>query len=813
MDDDSRPYDVAMHLQSVMGVVESPVLLAIDDAHLLDLQSQEVLGFVARRVRPFPIALLFAGDSSVHPIPVLDGLGVLRLGELGAGDVVDLLQATYEDMAGSVAETLGLRVGGNPYVLLDVAKQLRPAQRRGQSSLDRYLPASPVLKDLLLPDFDGLSRGQRFALLVAVISEDRKIGPMLTALAAESEDVVEWLLQGHVDVSGGTYKLRTPAVDSVVWRAAALADRIRAHRLLAQAYEGHDPDGALWHHAQAQLEPDDGLAGQLQRAAVEILDRGEPDRSVAYAREAVRLTSTTDERFQRLLLAGELAVFAGRCSEAVQIALERLRVDASVEQNAELALLEARARLVADGQPPTDLVDGQAAQFAEADPDRAAKFWLVAATGFADRIELAPARAYLARVESVLPHLSEATLGKFRRIAAWVAALAGDRERAVELIEADSRASDVLADADRCTRHAMVLTRLERFDEARQLLRVITDQRRFGDSPLLAGYAYSVTAVLEIRAGRLTAAAEAAAGWQRMLGETWPHRGKVMLYMIRAHALTGDSTAALECRDWGRRLAHRLGDWWSSALLQSEAGALYLHLNRLDEAMSALERAHGYALEYDDPSILAVEPDFIEVCVRRGELERARSVLAVFETRVARVPGSWAKHTLARCRALVAEDEESLKLFEVAMETCADKVSPVELTRTQLCYGERLRQLGRRIEAAEWLRRAIVRANECGASALAASAEAVLGSGGTAVGDDATRGREIAQLTEAELRVASLVAGGERNREIAEKLHVSVRTIEAHLGRIYRKLAVRSRAQLASVVAAADAPSGEVPAD
>ncbi|NEE03281.1 helix-turn-helix transcriptional regulator [Phytoactinopolyspora halotolerans] len=804
----SQPYEVAMRLQSLMTLADVPVLVVVDDAHHLDLRSQEVLGFIARRLRPVPVVLLFAGNLAVRPAPVLDGLAMLRLGELEPGDAGELLGTAHGDVAGGVADALTRRVGGNPRILLEIAAELTPEQRRGRAPLDRYLPVPPTVRNMLVPGLDGLSDAQRHALLVATVSEDHTIGPVVTALEPEGDDVVEWLLRSHLDVSAGTFTLRNPVVGSIVWHEASHGDKVRAHRALADANDGLAPDEGLWHRAQAQLGYDDELAGELRRRADDLLRRGELERSVAFARDSVRLTSSPALRIERLLLAGELALHAGRCEEAIQIGLERLRTDVTVDQRADLALLEARARLVADGQPPTELIDAQAATFVDMDPDRAAMYWLVAAAGFADRLEADKAGAYVARVERILARLSEPTLGQYRRIAAWLASLTGERERATELIDADSHGSDVLTDAERCTRHAMVLTRLERFDEARQLLRTITDQRRFGDSPVVSGYAYSVTAVLEIRAGRLAAAVEAAEGWDRMLGGIWPQRGKAKLYMIRAFALMGEHEKALECHAWGRKLAHRLGDWWTAALLQSEAGAMYLHMGRLEEAVSVLERAYHYALEYDDPSILTVEPDLVEAYVRTGQRERARSILEAYEPRATRVPGAWATHTLARCRALVADDEESVVLFERALNTCADTASPVELVRTLVCYGERLRRMGRRAEATEWIRRATVWANECGATGLVTAEEELGSPNGTTTGVDAPDDRVLSGLTEAELRVARLVAQGARNRDIAARLYVSVRTIEAHLGRIYRKLSVRSRAELAGIVSAAKPRSG-----
>ncbi|WP_165367845.1 hypothetical protein, partial [Phytoactinopolyspora endophytica] len=324
---------------------------------------------------------------------------------------------------------------------------------------------------------------RRFALLVAAVSVDGRLAPLLTVLSGTSAAVRDWLVDEHLEVSDGMFRLREPALGSVIWHATGMQEHVRAHELLAEAYQERDPGQVMWHRALAELEYDDGLAADLQRTASEMLTRGEFDRAVEFAREAYRLTSDSHLRRDRLLQSGTFAMLAGRCDEAIAIARERVHMEMSTEHSTKLALLEARARILGDRQVPAELVDSQANLLADSNVDAAAQFWLVAAAGFADRFEPGEARRYLALVEKNSDALSEQTWGIYRRTAAWVAALVGEAERARALIETDSVSADVLSDAEQCIRHAMVLTRLEMFSEARDLLRVITEQRRFGSSP------------------------------------------------------------------------------------------------------------------------------------------------------------------------------------------------------------------------------------------------------------------------------------------------------------------------------------------
>ncbi len=807
--DDVDTYDVARRTLDLLQQVKEPVLLLVDDAHHLDPRSQEVLGFVARRLAAVPLLLVLATGSTdltgatdaAAPVVPLRGLHTLELAELSKPDATDLAElAGGPIMLRAVAARIAERVGGNPRALLDVVGRIPDAQRMGQVELDRYLPPSPVLQALHLPELDDLDEEQRFALLVATGDEGGRLAPVLRALADRDASTTRWLLAEHLVPSDADVVLRRPAVRSVIWQAATPAERALAHEALADAYAGVDRGQQLWHLAQARQE-DSALAADLHHLAAELTERGQLERAAALAREAVRLTPAVDaDGIDRLLLAGELAMLTGRLDTAVQLARERFRRDTTVEQRADLALLEVRARDVLGGEVATGLVTRHAAEVAEADPGRAASLALAAAIGLAGRMEEAEAARFVALAELLAGRYEPPVGDLHRRAAALVASVSGDLRRAVGLVDADTEPSHAFTEADRNIRHAQVLIRAERFDRARRLLEATTVDGRFAESPLLLGAAYSVLSELELRAGRITEARAAVSSWDRVVSGRMV-RAVVPAHFVRIHALSGEYEAAWEWRRRSVESARRHGDSWAAAMTQAETGAMLLTLGRFDEAVSGLDHARRYALQHADPAAMAIEPDYVEACLRVGETEHARRALAEFETRALRVPTAWARHAVQRCRALVSDGEDAVSVLEAAAE---DPVSPVELTRTRLWLAEWLRRLGRRSEARQWLQRARTLAQSTGAMALAARAEDELrGAGGPG---SATV--ELGDLTDAERRIAVLVAAGRRNREIAAELFVSVRTIEAHLGRIFRKAGVRSRTELARAVVAAGSDDG-----
>jgi DNA-binding CsgD family transcriptional regulator len=138
--------------------------------------------------------------------------------------------------------------------------------------------------------------------------------------------------------------------------------------------------------------------------------------------------------------------------------------------------------------------------------------------------------------------------------------------------------------------------------------------------------------------------------------------------------------------------------------------------------------------------------------------------------------------------------------FKTALELHEKTSTPFERARTELCFGERLRRSGQRVEARTWLRKAQETFELLGAEPWAERARSELrASGETARRRDATASD---QLTAQELQVALIVAQGATNREAAASLFLSPKTIEFHLGHVYRKLGLRSRAQLAGLFAA-----------
>jgi DNA-binding CsgD family transcriptional regulator len=194
--------------------------------------------------------------------------------------------------------------------------------------------------------------------------------------------------------------------------------------------------------------------------------------------------------------------------------------------------------------------------------------------------------------------------------------------------------------------------------------------------------------------------------------------------------------------------------------------------------------------------VIQFGPDLIEAYVRAGRGDDARRELEHFEAQTRASSRNWALAAAARCRGLLAADDGYEDAFLEALRLHEATPTPFERARTELCLGERLRRGRRRSDSRDRLRRALETFDRLGAAPWAERARSEL----RASGETARRGDPMAaeQLTPQELQVALVVARGATNKEAGATLFLSAKTIEAHLGRVYRKLGIRSRTELAN---------------
>jgi DNA-binding CsgD family transcriptional regulator len=187
-------------------------------------------------------------------------------------------------------------------------------------------------------------------------------------------------------------------------------------------------------------------------------------------------------------------------------------------------------------------------------------------------------------------------------------------------------------------------------------------------------------------------------------------------------------------------------------------------------------------------------PDLVEAYARVGRTDDARACLQeLIRLAAAQQRASW-QARIARCHALLDDGDLDSRRTE-ALSWHAKGAMPFELARTQLCFGELLRRRRRRADARDLLSQALEEFEALGCAPWAERARQELAACGTTVTAQASAS-PLSQLTAQEVQVALAVAKGVTNQEVAATLFLSVKTVEYHLSNIYRKLSMRSRAQL-----------------
>ncbi len=230
-------------------------------------------------------------------------------------------------------------------------------------------------------------------------------------------------------------------------------------------------------------------------------------------------------------------------------------------------------------------------------------------------------------------------------------------------------------------------------------------------------------------------------------------------------------------------------------------GLLNLGLGMLEGAVTELECAREWDVRHGvgEPTVIQSSADLIEAYARIGRTADARDALAVLEERARATGRIWSLATSARGRGLLALEHEYEEDFHQAF-MWHDRLSmPFERARSELCLGERRRRSGRKSEAVEVLRSAATTFEQLGAAPWADHARRELQACGVS---RRPRSSSMSSLTPQELQVALVVADGATNKEAGASLFLSPKTVEFHLGNVYGKLGLRSRSELAKLVAA-----------
>jgi len=808
----SAPGDRFAVYSGFVGLLErvardSPLAVLVDDAQWLDPASAECVAFGARRVGGSPIALVVAARDTEPHLFERSGLEELALRGLEREAALSVLADADSALSDEAAERLLAAAAGNPLALVELPSILTPEQRRGSAPLEHPVQPGETLRRAFERRVAGLPEQTRDALLVAAAAFGPSLPPVLAACErlgipaaaldeAESEEIVRR--------SNGSAEFAHPLLRGTVYHGAAPAERRRAHRALAEvAADEHRP----WHLAAAALGPDEAAAEAVERAASGATARGAHAAAAEALERAARLSEDSGAGARRLIAAGKAATAAGAHTHAAALFEEATQAqDADLRGEAMHQLALVTLWETGNAESAHRMLVEEADRVEANDPLRAATLLAdagVAATAMGDnRLTLTTAR----RAEGLLGDGGDASQrAQVLSILGWSLAVRGESEDARRVLrEVDGLVGEVDPFSPAAQSIGVALNSripFEEYERSREECVAIVQGAREAGFLGLVPFPMSVGADAAHRLGDWDAADREAREAYRLAEEIGQRGSLPMALVIRVWVAAGrgDEEDARRAAERGLELAEQAGLGSMAMFMRAALGLLELGLGRIDRAIAELEQVERAATAQglDEPTLIPWMPDLVEAYLQDGRTDDARRVAATLEGQAHRAGGDLARALAERCRGLVAADDFAER-FAAALELHDRVPVPFERARTMLAFGARLHRARRRIEARSHLGEALTVFEELQARPWAERTRAELEAAGEGRRDPEA---DPDELTAQELRVALAVASGAANREVAAELFLSPKTIEFHLGRVYRKLGIHSRTELAALAA------------
>jgi DNA-binding CsgD family transcriptional regulator len=774
-----------------------PLLCIVDDAQWLDRESARALAFVARRLLAERIALVFATREMGD---LLAGLPELDVGPLGHRDSRALLESVLPArLDESVLERIVVETRGNPLALLELPMGLTPAELAGGFGVPATVPLSASIEESFTRRVASLPYEARRLLLVA--AADPVGDPVLVWRAAERlgipRSMAELVESNDLLVLGPRVVFRHPLVRSAVYGAASRSERREIHQALAEATDAKlDPDRRAWHRAQAASTPDEELAKELEESAARAQRRGGLAAAAAFLERATALTPAEGERSRRALAAAQAKLQAASLDEA-------LRLVAIAETGSLTELDQARAMLLRGqisffetrSSDATALLLSAAERLRKVDPQLARETYLEALTAAIFAGQLAPPGANSRQVAEAArgapraqkPVSPDLLLDGLVAILSNAYGAAAPKLRRVQVaIGSETSKTEQLRWMWGATVSSLLLWDDEAWERLSDLhIELIRDTGALSDLVSALGH----RGQLHVFAGEFALAEslrEAIVEATELTGSpVAPYHGAALMAMRGREIETTQfiKTARAEAIGRGEGAGLAFMDWAESVL--------YNGLGRYEEALAAARRV------FDHSELVELNwamPELVEAAVRVGAFEIAAKADQRLSERSRASGTDWALGVAARSHALL-QNAEADDLYSEAIERLARTRVAVDLARTHLLYGEWLRREQRKRDAREHLKIAYERFSEFRMEAFALRAQSELRATGERVRRISVNTRY--DLTPQEQRISELAAQGATNKEIASQLYISAATVEYHLHKVFRKLGVTSRTQLA----------------
>jgi DNA-binding CsgD family transcriptional regulator len=779
---------------------ERPLVCIVDDAQWLDRVSAQTLTFVARRLLAERVALVFARRETPDE-HVFDGLPELVVYGLAGRDAHALLDATFPGpLDERVRERILAEADGNPLALLELPRGLKPITVAGGYGLPGDLPLTGRIEQDFARRLEPLPTETRRLVLLAAAepvgdvtllwraAELLGIGPDAAGPAHAS---------GLVEI-GARVRFRHPLVRSAAYRAAPVPERRCVHRALADATDAQrDPDRRAWHRARAAEGPDEAVADELERSAGRAQARGGLAAAAAFLEQATALTPGPARRGLRALAAAEAMLRAGAFETGLVLLATADEAPLDELPRARIELLRAQIAFASShGSEAAALLLAAARRLEPLDDELARDTYLEAFTAAkhaGGRGVVEVARAVRRLPAPSRPRMCDLLLeGQAALFMDGYDVATPIRQRAVHAFRSDELSvQQGLRWLWLASSEAAELWD----DESWSALsaRHIDMARAAGALSVLPLTLHS-RAMAHVFAGELDAAASLVAELDAVQQATGTALAPFIALGLAAWRGREQEFGDLIETKLEEVVARGEGAWvrfahWARAVLANGLG-------RYDEALLAAREA-AKAPHNPGPANWGLS-ELVEAAARSERPEQAADAFARLES-ITRASGTdWALGVQARANALLSDGDAAERLYREAIERLERTRVRGEFARAHLLYGEWLRLQGRTVEARAELRIAFDLLTRLGAEAFAERARRELQAIGETVRRQASHIRDA--LTRQEAQIARLAADGRTNPEIGAQLFISSRTVEYHLRKVFGKLGISSRRELADAL-------------
>ncbi len=795
----------------------APVVIAIDDIQWLDGPSTRVLSFALRRLSDERIGAFVSvrqgSGSKGDPVDLdrsMARTAHLTVGPLPPEPLARILRdRTSRSLPHPDMVRLHRITGGNPLFAIEMARAAGGAGIHADP--DGVWAVPEDLQQLLSARLAGLPLSTHEPLL-AIAASSQATWELVLDIAGSNQRTLAALARaekaGVIERAGGRVRFSHPLLGSTVYLTASPAERRALHVRLAALTS--DPEERARHLALGADGPSPEVAIALELAARRARARGAPDAAADLADLACRMTRPADlaDLRRRRLDAAEYRFDAGDAARAIGLIRDTIAVSPPGPERAEMLYRLASMswmNLIRGVRSPCE----QALDEAGDDPGLQGAIhhvlaWVAFYLGDLDEA-LAEAQQAVDHVEAVADPAARADA---IAVLALVQFLRGDADHAV-LSEAIAL-QDVAMAGGSWTEGSVYTTPrsifglalmwMGRLDEARDVFaRELAEYEQRG-MYTVRQEVLCYLAELECRAGRWPLAAQYADEAMDIVqesGQTATQSHVVLFNQAWAAAHLGEVDLARQQATSGLRFAQANDDLFNAAWSHAVLGFLDLSLSDFEAARQNLEPAVRYLerLHSAEPAIIPCVPDLVEALVGLGQFGEAERLVGRLEEQARALDRVWAHATALRGRALIAAAGGDLmaaqRAAEASVEVLGGLAQPFETARSTLVLGQIHRRAKRKRLAREYLGEASEAFTALGARLWADRARAELARIGG-------RPSTPFDLTETERKIASLVARGHTNQEAADALFISPSTVQANLKRVYQKLGVRSRTELAA---------------